>query len=278
MNLGEALFEAKSILKNHEIPNFSLDVSVLAQAAFSLSKERIFFQKDFVPSESDLKKFFEFVKRRAKNEPVAYIINHKEFYGIDFYVDQNCLIPRPDSEILVEEAIKTIGDSHVKILEIGVGSGALSIAIAKNCQNCEILGVDISKKALEISDKNIKFHELGSRISLLQSDLFCEISNQKFDFLISNPPYIKKSEIEKLSENVKDFEPISALLGGEDGLDFYRKIAVKSPDFLQKNGQIFLEIGFDQKNDVIEIFEGAGFSLKMARKDYGGNDRLLVFA
>lgn len=276
MKVGEVFLNTKKTLQASNIESFSIDALILISFVSGFCKEEIIFS-DKELNANQLSLLEECLKRRCNKEPISHIINHREFYGLDFFVDKNVLDPRPDSEILVEMAIEKIDNKNVKILEIGVGSGCLSIAILKNCKNSSAFGVDLSKNALEICNKNIKSHKLEDRFKTNLSDLFNQIPKQKFDVIISNPPYIKTSDIEKLQDEVKIHEPRSALDGGEDGLEFYRQIAKNAPEFLNKNGLIIVEIGFDQKNEVIDIFLTQNFKLDQAKKDLALRDRALAF-
>ncbi len=284
MKISDAFLYAKSKLKNSKIESYFIDSIILLRHITNLSKEEIIFNENLEINEENFKKFDDLITRRCKKEPISHLTNHREFFGLDFFVDKNVLDPRCDSEILVEIAIKKIQNlvaDKIKMLEIGVGSGCLTISILKNCdKKIQATGFDISLEALEICKKNIVKHNLENDFLIFEADLFkffVENKNQKFDLIISNPPYIKKSDIEKLDVGVKDFEPRIALDGGIDGLNFYKEIAKKSKEFLTKNGLVILEIGFDQKQEIIEIFESYDFILNQAQKDYGANDRVLVF-
>lgn len=285
MKISDAFLYAKSKLKNSDIESYFIDSIILMRHITNFSKEEIIFNENLEINEKNFKEFDDLISRRCKKEPISHLTNHREFFGLDFFVDKNVLDPRCDSEILVEiviQKIKNLPDDKIKMLEIGVGSGCLTISILKNCdKKIQATGFDISLKALEICKKNIAKHTLENDFLIFESDLFKffeQNENQKFDLIISNPPYIKKSDIEKLDVGVKDFEPRIALDGGIDGLDFYKEIAKKSKKFLKETGFIILEIGFDQKQEIIEIFENYDFILNQAQKDYGANDRVLVFA
>jgi len=194
---------------------------------------------------------------------------------MDFYVDENVLIPRPDTEILVEETIKIAQKMQKpKILDLCTGSGAIAISIAKNVPDAEVYGIDISSKALDVAKKNAK--ELGAKVKFVKSNLFNKLEKMKFDIIVSNPPYIKKSDINYLSDEVKK-EPELALDGGYDGLDFYRKITEQAIDFLKLGSYLCFEIGYDQKDEVIDIINSQGhYSKTYSKKDLGGNDRVIV--
>ena len=194
---------------------------------------------------------------------------------MDFYVDENVLIPRPDTEILVEEVIKIASRMNKpKILDLCTGSGAIAISIAKNVPDAEVYGIDISSKAIEVAKKNGK--QLGVKVKFIKSNLFDKLEKNKFDIIVSNPPYIKKDIMKSLSEEVRK-EPELALDGGIDGLDFYRKITKQAIDYLKFGSYLCYEIGYDQKEEVIDIINEQGnYSKPYCKKDLGGNDRVIV--
>jgi release factor glutamine methyltransferase len=258
----------------------SLDVVILLSHSLSCSKEEIIFNPNFELNLQQQKNFFELIERRKKREPIAQIIGRKEFFGEDFLVNKYVLTPRPDSETLIELILKNFPDRNQKleILEVGVGSGCLIITLLKYYPNWLGIGLDISQNAINICQNNIKKHFISKRLQLVKSDLFSALNNhQEFDLIISNPPYIEKGEIENLSPEVKIYEPIIALDGGEDGLDFYRRIAFSAAKFLKDNGRIILEIGYGQKERVIEIFNKKNLIFINSKSDLSGIERVLEF-
>lgn len=217
------------------------------------------------------------LKRRKNKEPLDKIMGYKGFYKANFVVDQNVLSPRPDTELLLEETLALLknGDS---ILELGVGSGCVIISALMECAGTKGVGIDKSSKALEVAAKNAVIMGVADRIKLQELDYFAEINfDEKFDIVISNPPYIPTMDVEELEEEVKNFDPLMALDGGEDGLDHYRLIAKISPQFLNNNAHLLLEVGIGQAADVRDIFEASGFELLKLSQDLGGIERCLIF-
>ena len=223
------------------------------------------------------KEYFLNIKKLRQGYPIEHITHQKEFMKLNFFVDEHVLIPRQDTEILVEETIKIAQKINAKkILDLCTGSGAIAVSLAKYLPHTEITAIDISNDALKIAKKNARNNEVEDRITFINSDMFTNLSNEKFDIIISNPPYIKKSIIEQLDKEVKK-EPYIALDGGEDGLYFYRKIIKEAYEYLKYRGFLCLEIGFDQKIDVIELIENEEkFEGTYSKKDLYDNDRVIV--
>lgn len=227
----------------------------------------------FEISDEEYEKILEAINLRLKHIPIGYIFGKTDFYGRDFFVTNDTLIPRIDTEILIESIVKKIKDEErvCSILDIGTGSGAIAITIQKET-NSKVTAVDISEKALFVAQKNAK--NLDSDVEFIKSDLFKNLKNQKFDFIVSNPPYIKSSVIEVLEPEVRLNEPILALDGGESGLKFYEKIIFDAKNYLTKKGYLFFEIGFDQANEVSSLMEKDFEDIKVI-KDYSNNDRVV---
>ena len=280
MKLREAVFKATEILKDNGVGTPGLDAEVLMEKI--LSKDRIFLilHPDYEVGEEDGRRFFDAVEERAGGRPAAYIVGEKEFMGLPFRVSESVLIPRPDSETAVEEALRIIeengAEGPVKVLDLCTGSGALAISLAHYLKNAEVTASDISPEALEIAGENAEKN--GVCVRLLEGDLFGAVPDgETFDLIISNPPYIPSDEIEKLEKNVKDYEPRLALDGGCTGLDFYRRIVPEAAAYLKPGAALVLEIGFDQAEDLRRIAEAAGtyegFGVK---KDLAGLDRVVI--
>ena len=221
--------------------------------------------------------YFVNIEKLTTGVPLQHITHSQEFMKMDFFVDENVLIPRPDTEILVEETIKISKKiTNPKILDLCTGSGAIAISIAKNVKDADIYAVDISEKALNIAKTNAKRLEVFDKIKFLKSDLFQNIEKTKFDIIVTNPPYIKKEDITYLSKEVQK-EPLLALDGGVDGLDFYKKILNQSIDYLKFGSYICMEIGYDQKQDVLKIIQDIDkYVDTYSKKDLCGNDRIIV--
>lgn len=230
-------------------------------------------------SENELETYKAFIARRKEKEPIAYILESKEFYGRNFDLNQYVLIPRNDSETLIDAVLSSHDASEkINILELGLGSGCLLITLLMEMKNAYGIGVDISTEALKIAQQNCEKYNLSARCQILQSDWFDNVSpDQKFDLIISNPPYIAENEKSIMSEETILFEPTSALYAENNGLEAYQKIAQKAKDFFSDNGKIFLEIGINQAPEITKIFELNGFILKKQYKDLASIVRVLEF-
>lgn len=256
-----------------------LDVEILLQKALGdVDRLYIHLNLEKVLSQEEDNLFLKLINERLNNRPIAYIVGNREFMGLDFYVQEGVLIPRPDTEILVEEVIE-IGKNkdEIEILDIGTGSGAITVSLAKYLDNANLTSVDISEIALEVGKKNAISNNVDNKIEFIKSNLFTEIDkNKKFDIIVSNPPYIRKKDVETLESQVKDFEPYTALEGGEDGLDFYRKITEQAKLYLKENGVLAYEVGHDQSEDVSKLMEINGYTNIYTKKDLQGIDRVVI--
>lgn len=256
-----------------------LDVEMLLKKALGdVDSMYIRLNLDKSLNDEQEKYFLEMMKDRLNERPIAYIIGNREFMGLDFFVKEGVLIPRPDTETLVEELVNICNNkTGLNILDIGTGSGAITVSLAKYLDKSHIVSVDISDIALEIAAKNAISNKVDERIDFIKSDVFSNVSKeQKFDIIVSNPPYIRKEDIKGLDRQVKDFEPYNALEGGEDGLDFYRKITEESRDFLKKNGMLAYEVGHDQSSDVSKIMQQNGFEDIYTKQDLQGFERVVI--
>ena len=271
MNIKECIEWGYDKLKN--IDNYrNICINMLAEI---FAKDNVYIRVHYLDNvdERSVERFKNNIQNFFEGMPIQYINNKAYFMGLEFYVDENVLIPRCDTEILVEEIIKIIKkDSLLKILDLCTGSGAIAISLKKYLNNIEIMASDISDKALMVARKNAS--KIGVDVKFIESDLFNNI-NGKFDLIVSNPPYIKKSVIPSLDKQVRN-EPILALDGGKDGLDFYRKISYDAKRFLNNNGYLCFEIGYDQRKEVEDILLQNGYINIYSKKDYGGNDRIVI--
>ena len=274
--INEIFLKYKNILKEQNFETYSLDVEVLLMNVTGFSKTQLYTNTEYLLSLEEVQKFQNFFDRRLKKEPIAYIIGMCEFMGLDFLLNNHTLIPRPDTEILVEKAIQIINEKNFQSgLDIGTGSGAIAISILKYCSNIQMTATDINKNAIFKAKENAEKNKVLDRISFIESDLFQNVT-EKFDIIISNPPYIRTNIIHQLDDNVKNYEPKLALDGGEDGLIFYKKITSKANEYLAENGFIMYEIGYDQAEDVTQILIENNFNNIEVLKDLAGLDRVII--
>ena len=276
MNIQSAVIEGTSVLKNKSILSAQLDTEILMAKALGKSREYIILNHDKVLNIENLEYFKKLVHERATRKPIAYLLNKKFFWKSEFYVNKNTLIPRPDTEIIIEQILKvTKNKNYLRILDIGIGSGCILLSILKERKNYYGTGIDISKDSLEISKINAKKLLVEERIKFYKSDVD-KFAQGKYDLIVSNPPYIKKNNLKYLECDVLKFEPKIALDGGLDGLSVIRKVIKKSSELLKKNGKFILEIGFDQKSKVIKLLKNKGFYINSTIKDFAKNDRCIV--
>ena len=264
-------------LKNKDILTSKLDVKILLSYVLNIDSKNLILYFNEKISDENLKKFNLLLSRRLKREPIANIIEKKSFWDFDFFVNENVLTPRNDSEILIEAVLENFTDinKNYKILDLGTGSGCLVLTLLKIYENANALAVDISEKALDVAKINAKNLSVNN-IKFLKNNWNDEIED-KFDIIISNPPYIPKEEISTLEPEVKDFNPMLALDGGNDGLDCYKYLSKNLKRNLKENTILFLEIGKGQEDDIIKIFESENFKLKKIYKDLAGVNRILCF-
>lgn len=272
--IKETLKQGSEKLKNvQDKPIFMC--RLILQCILNKTKEYLLIHEDDNLTKEEYTKFMVCIEKLNKGMPLQYITNKQEFMKLDFYVDENVLIPQPDTEILVEKVLELIQDKKQAILDLCTGSGAIAISLSKYSKNCKIYGTDISKEALEIAKANNAKN--NANVEFVLSDMFEKLENRKFDIIVSNPPYIKTEDIKSLNEEVKN-EPHLALDGGKDGLDFYRVIVNEGYKYLNENGYICIEIGYDQKDEVVELIKNSGnYTGIKCFKDLGGNDRVIIF-
>lgn len=276
MNIKQALEEAKNILKSN---NFE-DSNIIAKELLSyvLKKDKVYLtiNSDTALTDTEYAEFTKYIEQIIDGKPLQYITQKQEFMGMEFFMNENVLIPQPDTEILVETVLdicKRYGKQSLRILDLCTGSGAIAISLSK-ILNTQVFASDISTKALKVAEKNNVLN--NSKVEFIESNLFEQINGEKFDIIVSNPPYIKNEEIKSLSKQVQN-EPYIALAGGEDGLDFYRKIIDEAYKHINKNGYLCLEIGYDQKEDLIKLIkQNENYEYENCIKDLSNNDRCII--
>ncbi|MBM7870574.1 release factor glutamine methyltransferase [Clostridium pascui] len=277
--IGKVLEQGYKVLKESNNCSYILDSQLLLSKIINKDKLFIMLNRDFQISPEEAKEYFELIKFRKNKMPIKYILGYTEFMGLNFKVKQGVLIPRPDTEILVENVISVINkNKYMNIADVCCGSGAIGVSIAVYCPKTHIDCFDISNIACEVTDENASVQEAKHRVKVYKSDLLeVAIKNgSMYDVIVSNPPYIRKDVIPSLMGDVKDYEPHEALDGGEDGLYFYRRIALESQGVLNSNGLIALEIGHDQREAVTEILKNSDFHTIECYKDLAGNDRVIT--
>ncbi len=274
MKIIDNLKDGQQILKKNNIPSYKIDCEILMSKTLNISREDILLNSEKQMKKEEREKYLNFVNRRKKKEPIAYITNNKNFWRDKFITNENVLIPRPDSEHLVEQSLKIIKKNQFKrLLDIGVGSGCLSISILKERLYCKCDAIDLSKNALKMAKINANLHQLLDRIKFYKRDVD-NFYNDKYDLIISNPPYIIRHKIKYLDSVI--YEPKIALDGGLDGLEVIKKVISKSKHLLKINGKLILEIGYDQKYKVTKFLKEKNFYINKIIKDYGNNIRCIV--
>ena len=275
MDIQSALKKGQSILIDNNIKSAKLDSEILMSQAIRKNKKFIILNLHKEIKKRDLDYFDNLIQERAKSKPIAQIIKKKDFWKYEFIVNNNVLIPRPDTEILIEQALKLVKNKNrLQILDIGIGSGCILMSILKEKKNFIGTGVDISNKSLQISKVNGHKLRINNRLRLFKSNID-NFNTGKYDLIISNPPYIKKNNLKCLEKDI-GFEPKQALDGGLDGLSEIRKVINKSSELIKKSGHFIIEIGFDQKNKVKKILRNKGFYIKKIVKDLSNHDRCIV--
>jgi release factor glutamine methyltransferase len=275
MNALEMIKIGSSLLKENKISSHTLDSEILLSKTLKKPREKILINLDQEINEKNILIFKKYLQRRSNNEPIAYILKEKEFWSKKFYVNKNTLIPRPETEILIEKLLKIFKKKRLSILDIGTGSGCILISLILNLKNSIGEGIDISKKAIFVAKKNARKHKISNRIKFKTKSIE-RISGKRFDLIVSNPPYIEKKDIKNLSEDIKRYEPRMALDGGNDGLDLIKKVIYKSKEILKINGTLALEIGNEQIIKVSKILIDNNFRIKHVIKDYKNNVRSVI--
>ena len=266
-------------LKENQIESALLDTQILLSRLLNVDKLYLHIHpSDSVQTEIE-NTFLEQIEKRSRNMPIAYITKQKEFMALSFYVDERVLIPRNDTEILVENAIEIIERSRknkIEILDLCCGSGCIGISLAHEYPHAHITLSDISSEALQVAKINVDKYDLSQRINLVRSDVFENISPKKFDIITANPPYITTEELTGLGKDILDYEPLLALSGGDDGLDIYNRILKKASDYLRSKGYLICEIGYLQGKQVKELMLSYGFTDVQVIRDYAKNDRVVL--
>ena len=276
MNINLAIKKGSKFLRNKIISNSKLDSEILMAKTINKDRKYILLNSEALISQKDLNSFYKLIHLRSLGNPVAYLTNKKNFWNSEFFVTKHTLIPRPDTELIIENALKfTKQKNKISILDIGVGSGCILLSILKERKNFYGTGIDVSEKCLNISKINAISLNVDTRLKLFKSNID-KFNFGKYDLIVSNPPYINKSKIKYLEKDVAEFEPKLALDGGLDGLSEIRKVIKKSSELIKKNGKFILEIGSDQKNKVINLLKKEGFYINSTQKDLASNDRCIV--
>jgi release factor glutamine methyltransferase len=276
MNIENILNDGIRILKESKISNPQLDSEILLSNSIKKNKKHIILNPKEILNSEQTETFKNLIERRKIGEPVAYLINKKEFWKDEFFVNKGVLIPRPDTELIVEQVLKIYSkDSKLHVLDIGTGSGCILLSILKERPNFYGTGIDISKKSINVSKLNAKQLNLTNRAKFFHSSVD-NFKIGKYDIIVSNPPYIELFNLKYLEKDVINFEPKLALSGGFDGFSKIRKVINKAKTLIKKNGKFILEIGFNQKNKVKKILKEEGFYINKAIRDYGNNDRCII--
>lgn len=265
--------KAQNTLEAAGIVDSQVDSWLLAEFVFGITKAKYYANMQMTADEKSTEKYNELVNQRAGHIPLQHIIGTQEFMGLTFKVNENVLIPRQDTELLVENVVDYLENDERTVLDMCTGSGCIAISVDRLSKGSKVEAVDISEKALEVATENNRLN--NANVTFIQSDLFTNVTG-KYDIIVSNPPYIRTDEIPKLMEEVKMHEPVMALDGMEDGLYFYKKICGEASDYLNDNGKIFFEIGYDQGDDVSEILRQNRFCNIEVLKDLSGNDRVVI--
>ena len=276
MNILTAINRGTKILKNNSIITANIDAEILMAKAINKDRKYVLLNSNQQVDVEVLNFYKKLIENRSNRKPVAYLTNKKFFWNAEFYVTENTLIPRPDTELIIENVLNlTKNKNQLSVLDIGIGSGCILLSILKERQNFYGTGIDVSKNCLNISKINAKNHKVHSRLKLFKSNID-NFSLGKYDLIVSNPPYINNYKIKYLDSDVAKFEPKLALDGGLDGLSEIRKVIRKSSELIKKNGKLILEIGFDQKNAVIKLLKKEGFYINSITKDISKIERCIV--
>ena len=277
MTIKQALIKGVTVLKLEKVSTPKLKARLLLQYVLKKPRQYLIVYDNQKLTEKEEQDYLEYIELLTQGEPIEHITHQKEFMKLNFYVDENVLIPRQDTEVLVEEVMNIAKKIRAKkILDLCTGSGAIAVSLAKYLENIQLTALDISGKALDIAIANAKNNHVQDKITFVESNLFQDLGQEKYDIIVSNPPYIRRKELETLDREVRR-EPRLALDGGEDGLDFYREIIDRGYEYLKYGGYICLEIGYDQKEEVMQIIKDKKQYIDTyCKKDLYDNDRVIV--
>jgi len=275
MEVLELINNGSKKLRDKNINSYKIDSEILLSEALNQTREKILINLDKKIDTKKIGNFYRFIQRRSSREPIAYILKKKEFWSRSFLVDYNTLIPRPETELLVEKIVKIFKTKNIYVLDIGTGTGCILLSILTELKNSKGVGIDISSKTIRVANANLKKHKLTNRAKFYKRSLD-EIYHNKFDLIVSNPPYIMKKDLKNLNEDIKKFEPKLALDGGNDGLDVIKKVIYKSKNILKIKGMLALEIGNEQFRKVSKILERNKFKTRYLVKDYRENIRCIL--
>ncbi len=276
MNYIEILKKGENFLKNNNVKNARLDTELILSKAINRKREEILLNINKKINNKELIKFRTYLLRRIEKEPIAYILGFKHFWNYKFFINKSVLIPRPDTELVIEETLKLLpNNKSIKILDIGTGSGCIVISILKERPKCIATAIDISRKALNVAKNNAKLHQLENKINFINIDID-KYKSYNYDLIISNPPYINSIDYNRLDNDIKFHEPKVALSGGFDGFRVLKKVITKSKKLLKIKGKLILEIGYKQKSRTLKILIENGFYINKISKDFSGIDRCII--
>ena len=275
MEIFKLINDGSKILEKRNIASHKLDSEILLSRVLKKDRSRLLLNLNQFAQEKDIENFNAFIRRRSQREPIAYILREKEFWSKNFYVCKDALIPRPETELLVENIVKQFKNKNISILDVGTGSGCILLSILSELKNSKGIGIDISQKAIEVAKNNQIQQNLSNRSKFLLRSID-RIYGYKFDLIVSNPPYITQKDYNNLEDDIKKFEPKIALDGGNDGLDVIKKVIYKSKSILKIKGMLALEIGYGQYKKVSKILKEKKFKTKFLVKDYRENIRCIL--
>ncbi len=275
MEVLKLITDGSKILEKRNIASHRLDSEILLSKVLKKDRSRLLLNLNQLAQEKDIRNFNALIRRRSKREPIAYILREKEFWSKNFYVCKDALIPRPETELLVENIVKKFENKNISILDVGTGSGCILLSILSELKNSRGIGIDISQKAIKVAKKNQIRQDLLNRSKFLLRSID-KIYGYKFDLIVSNPPYITQKDYNNLEDDIKKFEPKIALDGGNDGLDVIKKVIYKSKSILKIKGMLALEIGYGQFKKVSKILKEKNFKTKFLVRDYRENIRCIL--